>query len=319
MKLEQIKAIIEALLFSHQQVMSVAKIAQAFEETQRPDNETLRAVLEELAQEYEGRAIQLREVAGGYRFQTRAEYAPWVTRLLAEKPSRYSRATLETLALIIYRQPITRAEIEDIRGVAVSSSIIKTLEERGWIRVVGHREVPGRPALFASTRQFLEDFDLQRLSDLPSLESILAMEEVEAKIAQQLELEPDATQDATTDKAHVELTATDASQTDLDQMSSSEQSTTTTGPSELSTEQAESSIEQQETSTTEVNISASETLTTTACSDNIVSLKTLLADKNKLRSEQPSKIISIADNSSAECPTNSSSNSEEQREPSTES
>ena len=203
MKQKKLISILEAILFSHSQVMSLERIASAFTEEERPDKEMLRAALEDLAQEYRDRAVELVEVAGGFRFQTCEAFAPWIQGLLTEKPTRYSRATLETLALIIYRQPITRAEIEEIRGVAVSSSIIKTLEERGWIRVVGHREVPGRPALLATTRQFLDDFNLKRLSDLPSLDAILAMEEVEAKIAQQLELLPADKDSAVTEVSQV--------------------------------------------------------------------------------------------------------------------
>ena len=197
---KKLELIIEAILMSYQQVMSLDKITNCFEELDRPDKETLRAALEDLRQRYEGTAIELKEVASGFRIQTREEYAPYIHRLLLEKPARYSRATLETLALIIYRQPITRAEIEEIRGVAVSSNIIKTLDERGWIRVVGHREVPGRPELLATTRQFLDDFNLKRLSELPSLEAILAMDVVEAKIAEQLELLPGDPEGATTNE-----------------------------------------------------------------------------------------------------------------------
>jgi segregation and condensation protein B len=116
--------------------------------------------------------VELRELASGYRFQVREDYAAWVNRLFEERPQRYSRALLETLAIVAYRQPITRNEIEDIRGVSVSSNIVKTLQERGWVRVVGHRDVPGKPELLATTREFLDYFNLRKLSDLPSLEAI---------------------------------------------------------------------------------------------------------------------------------------------------
>ncbi|HHB12941.1 MAG TPA: SMC-Scp complex subunit ScpB, partial [Chromatiales bacterium] len=134
-----------------------------------PDAAALRADLEALAAECEGRGYELVEVASGWRYQVRKELGHWVLRLWEEKPPRLSRALLETLALIVYRQPITRAEIEQVRGVSVSSNIIRTLEELEWIRVVGHKEAPGRPALYASTRKFLDDFNLRSLSDLPSL------------------------------------------------------------------------------------------------------------------------------------------------------
>jgi segregation and condensation protein B len=138
-----------------------------------PGPDAVRAALRALAEDYRGRGIELAEVASGFRVQVRAEYGPRVARLWAERPQRYSRALLETLALIAYRQPVSRAEIEEVRGVAVSSSIFKTLQEREWIRVVGHRETPGRPALYGTTRQFLDDFNLRRLSDLPPLAELL--------------------------------------------------------------------------------------------------------------------------------------------------
>jgi segregation and condensation protein B len=134
-----------------------------------PSREEVRATLVALAEQYAGRGIQLAEVASGFRVQVRPEYARRLAPLWEERPPRYSRALLETLALIAYRQPISRAEIEEVRGVAVSPSILKTLQEREWVRVVGHRETPGRPALYGTTRQFLDDFNLRRLADLPPL------------------------------------------------------------------------------------------------------------------------------------------------------
>jgi segregation and condensation protein B len=134
-----------------------------------PGPEAVREALARLAQDYAGRAIELREVASGFRVQVRPEYGPRLARLSAERPTRYSRALLETLALVAYRQPISRGEIEEVRGVAVSTSIFKTLQEREWIRVVGHRDTPGRPAIYGTTRQFLDDFNLKRLAELPPL------------------------------------------------------------------------------------------------------------------------------------------------------
>ncbi|MGE5638706.1 MAG: SMC-Scp complex subunit ScpB, partial [Clostridia bacterium] len=136
--------------------------------------DTLRKLLEELKQEWaeSGRAIELVSLASGWRFQTRADFQPYLERLEPEKPPRYSRAVMETLAIIAYRQPVTRGDIEDIRGVAVSSQIIQTLENRGWIDTVGHRETPGRPALYATTRKFLDDLGLRSLQELPPLEEI---------------------------------------------------------------------------------------------------------------------------------------------------
>lgn len=179
-----LKKILEGALFAAGQPMNVDQLGFLFEESERPDNASMRAALDELMQDYHDRGIELKEVASGFRFQVRQETGPWVSRLWEEKPSRYSRALLETLALIAYRQPITRSEIEEIRGVSVSSHIVKTLIEREWIRVAGHRDVPGRPALFATTREFLDSFNLKSLAELPSLSEIRDLE----KINEELEL-----------------------------------------------------------------------------------------------------------------------------------
>jgi segregation and condensation protein B len=138
----------------------------------RPSQDQVREALGRLAEEYTGRGIELREVASGFRVQVRPDYTRRLGRLWAERPPRYSRALLETLALVAYRQPISRAEIEEVRGVSVSTSIFKTLQERDWIRVVGHRDTPGRPALYGTTRQFLDDFNLRQLADLPPLAEV---------------------------------------------------------------------------------------------------------------------------------------------------
>ena len=148
--------------------------------------DTLRNLLAELAEEWKGRAVELAHVASGWRFQTTTEFHPYIERLAPEKPPRYSRAVMETLAIIAYRQPVTRGDIEDIRGVTVSTQIIQSLEARGWIDVVGHRETPGRPALYATTRKFLDDLGLRSLEELPPLE----------EIAQTLSLEPVPTAEA---------------------------------------------------------------------------------------------------------------------------
>ena len=137
--------------------------------------ETLRKLLEELRRDWIGRGVELVSVAGGWRFQTRPEFQRYLSRLSPEKPPRYSRAVMETLSIIAYRQPVTRGDIEEIRGVAVSTHVIKTLEERGWIDGVGHRDVPGRPVLFATTRKFLDDLNLRSLGELPPLEELAAL------------------------------------------------------------------------------------------------------------------------------------------------
>lgn len=169
-----LKPIIEAVLFAAGKPMTEAELLATFSEEEKPTLSALREVLESLQADCMNRGVELIQVASGYRFQVKPTFSPWVTQLWPEKVPKYSRALLETLVLIAYRQPITRGEIENIRGVAVSTSILKTLqEEREWIRVVGHKEVPGRPALYATTKNFLDYFNLKHLHDLPSLPEIL--------------------------------------------------------------------------------------------------------------------------------------------------
>ncbi len=172
METEQLIRIIEGALLAAGKPLTVQNLSDLFEEHERPTKEQMREALGRIAESCEGRGFELREVASGFRFQVVADTAQWVGRLWEEKPQRYSRALLETLALIAYRQPITRGDIEDIRGVAVSTQIIKTLLEREWVRVVGHKDVPGRPAMYATTRQFLDYFNLKNLDDLPALADI---------------------------------------------------------------------------------------------------------------------------------------------------
>ncbi|MBF6623711.1 MAG: SMC-Scp complex subunit ScpB [Pseudomonas stutzeri] len=173
---KDLATLLEALLLASGKPMTIERLGELFEDTQRPSMAQLRKALEVLDKSCKGRAFELKEVASGYRLQVRERFSPWVGRLWEERPQRYSRALLETLALIAYRQPITRGEIEDVRGVAVNSQIVKTLLEREWIRVVGHREVPGRPAMFATTRQFLDHFNLKNLDELPPLAVLREME-----------------------------------------------------------------------------------------------------------------------------------------------
>jgi segregation and condensation protein B len=176
---EQLKAILEAALFAAERPLSIDELIGLFEDKDwRPDRKSVREALKELAGQCEGRGIELKEIASGYRYQVRKDFSHWLGRLFSERPPRYTRALLETLALIAYRQPITRGEIEDVRGVVVSTSIIKTLMEREWIRVLGHREVPGRPALFGTTREFLDSFNLKSLEELPPLSEIMDLDRV---------------------------------------------------------------------------------------------------------------------------------------------
>jgi segregation and condensation protein B len=164
------KRILEAALLAAPEPLGVIELKRLFEGELSAD--TLRKLLAEIAEEWKGRAVELVSLASGWRFQTRAELQPYLERLFPEKPPRYSRAVMETLAIIAYRQPVTRGDIEDVRGVVVSTQIIQSLEARGWIDVVGHRETPGRPALYATTRKFLDDLGLRSLEELPPLEEI---------------------------------------------------------------------------------------------------------------------------------------------------
>jgi len=171
---------VEALLMAADGPLSVDNLQQLLaDDADAPERRAIRTALSALQAEYAGHAVTLEEVAGGWRFQVGSDYAALVGKLWEERPPRLSRALLETLALIVYRQPISRGEIEEVRGVSLSSSIIKTLQEREWIKVVGYREVPGRPALFGTTRQFLDDFNVKRLEDLPSLPEIRDLDQLD--------------------------------------------------------------------------------------------------------------------------------------------
>lgn len=167
-----IKQILEAALWVAGEPVSLERLVELFDPAEGLNPKALREILGELAQDYQSRGIELKEVASGYRFQAREEVTPWLARWLQNRPGRYSRAFLETLALIAYRQPVTRAEIEEIRGVSINTGILRSLLEREWIKVVGHKEAPGRPALYATTKQFLDYFNLKSLAELPALKEI---------------------------------------------------------------------------------------------------------------------------------------------------
>ncbi|HLW24719.1 MAG TPA: SMC-Scp complex subunit ScpB [Steroidobacteraceae bacterium] len=177
-----LRNVIEAALLAAGRPLSVEELAGLFDERDESSLEEVKTALAELRELYEGRGIELIEVASGYRIQIRASFAPPVSRLWQERPAKYSRALLETLALVAYRQPITRGEIEQIRGVTVNPNIIKTLLERGWIRVVGHRDVPGKPELLGTTREFLDYFGLKKLDDLPTLGQLKELEEMRVQL-----------------------------------------------------------------------------------------------------------------------------------------
>ncbi len=170
---QQLKQLVEASIFVSDQAISFEQIQLTVLDGLKVSEKLLKEVLAELTLDYQARGIQLVEVASGYRFQSMDSLSPWLSKLWQEQAPRYSRAMLETLSLIAYRQPITRGEIEDVRGVSVSSHIIKTLSERGWVKTVGHKEVPGRPALYATTDLFLDYFSLKSLADLPNTEDFM--------------------------------------------------------------------------------------------------------------------------------------------------
>lgn len=169
-------SLLEAFLLASGKPQSLERLYELFEEAERPAPAVFKKALTLLGKSCDNRAFELKEVATGYRLQIREKFAPWVGRLWEERPQRYSRALLETMALIAYRQPITRGEIEDVRGVAVNSNIVKTLMEREWIRIVGYRDVPGKPAMFATTKAFLDHFNLKSLDELPPLADLREME-----------------------------------------------------------------------------------------------------------------------------------------------
>ncbi|NIN34264.1 MAG: SMC-Scp complex subunit ScpB, partial [Gammaproteobacteria bacterium] len=162
-----------AALMAYDEPLSINQLLSLFEQDDiRPEKEDIRKILASLQEDYADRGIELKEVSSGFRFQAKPDYALWINRLFQERPQRYSRAFMETLAIIAYRQPVTRSEIEEIRGVSVNSNIIKSMQEREWIRVVGHRDVPGKPELLATTKEFLDYFNLKKLSELPALSEI---------------------------------------------------------------------------------------------------------------------------------------------------
>jgi segregation and condensation protein B len=179
---QKLKQIVEAALLAAGRPMSLEQLMALFSEQEQPEKQQLHASLETLREDYQDRGFEVVEVASGFRIQVRNEFSPWISKLWAERPPKYTRALLETLALIAYRQPITRGEIENIRGVSVSTNIIKTLTERDWIRVVGHRDVPGKPALYATTKGFLDYFNLKTLNDLPTLAEIRDLESINREL-----------------------------------------------------------------------------------------------------------------------------------------
>lgn len=182
LSIEQIKKIIEAAVMAAGQPLTIDRMMSLFVDDDRPGKDQLRQAIVKLQEDCEERGVELKEVASGFRYQAKQELAPWVARLWEERPPRYSRALLETLVLIAYRQPITRGEIEHVRGVSVSSHIIRTLLERDWVKVVGHRDVPGRPAIYATTKGFLDYFNLKSLEMLPTMVEIRDLDKIKAEL-----------------------------------------------------------------------------------------------------------------------------------------
>jgi len=222
MNAQDLKILLEAILLAAGRPLTNAQLLELFDERERPSDELLAEALIALAADYESRGIEVREVATGWRIQIRSKCVDMVSRLWQERATRYSRALLETLALIAYRQPITRSEIEEIRGVAISSSIMRTIQERDWIRVVGHREVPGRPELLGTTKDFLDYFGLQSLDQLPSLAELRDVE----NIGVQLELpagDTPAANDGVVASDDIELgSSTETSDTAQDELQASD-------------------------------------------------------------------------------------------------
>ena len=201
---DQLKQILEGALLAAGRPLDLGRMEMLFDIGEAPPRDQLRAVLEDIEDSCKGRGFELSKTGSGYRFQVRQELSEWVNRLWEEKPQKYSRALLETLSLIAYRQPITRGDIEEIRGVSVSSQIIKTLLERDWVRVVGHRDVPGRPALYATTKHFLDYFDLQSLNELPPLSEIKDIEDINPELALAVAVEEKASAEQNTDQQQLE-------------------------------------------------------------------------------------------------------------------
>ena len=181
-KKRELKNIVEGALLAAGRPLGLDELLALFADEERPERIEVKKALDALQDEFKDRGIELKEVASGYRIQVRQELAPWISRLWEDRPARYSRALLETLALVAYRQPITRGEIEDVRGVTVSTNIIRTLQDRGWVRVVGHRDVPGHPEMFGTTREFLDYFSLKSLDELPTLAQLRDIESINAEL-----------------------------------------------------------------------------------------------------------------------------------------
>jgi len=232
MEIAKLKNILEAVLLGADRTLTVAHMENLFElDEERPTRDEIRQALHEMADDYASRGYELKQVASGFRLQVKQEYATWVGRLWEEKPARYTRALLETMSLIAYRQPITRGEIEEVRGVSVSSNIVKTLMERDWIKVLGHKDVPGKPTLYGTTKGFLDYFNLKTLDELPTLAEIKDLDSIHPE----LELDDDAKTDGALGAP--EVAALDASeQTEPENVSDERQADDLDGETALASE-----------------------------------------------------------------------------------
>ena len=201
MNIDVVKNILEASILASAKPMSVDNLIALFGAGEKPDKALIRKALGALQEDYSDRGAELVEVASGFRMQVNTKYTEWVSRLWQERPPKYSRALLETMAIIAYRQPATRGDVEQIRGVAVSTNIIRTLEERGWVRVLGHRDVPGRPAMYGTTKEFLDYFGLKKLDELPSLAEIRDLDSMNVE----MDLNPDDQVQVTSDDSEDDM------------------------------------------------------------------------------------------------------------------
>lgn len=232
---EELKPIVEGLIFAAEDPMSIKELFTVFTDHKSTEQAStnhksteqasieqvqIKEVLDQLKDDYEGRGLELKEVGSGFRFQVRETHASWISKLWQERPARYSRASLETLALIAYRQPITRAEIEDVRGVSVSSNIVKALLEREWVRVVGHRDVPGKPALYSTTKEFLNYFNLKSLEELPALSELKDIDAIneQLNLSQGLEQTDSNTETSTDEASAAEMPTAENDDSNMDEM-----------------------------------------------------------------------------------------------------
>ena len=240
MNSEMLRKIIEGAIMAAGKPIDIVRLEVLFEESECPPRDQIRAAIEEIQADCEERGFELVQVASGYRFQVKQQLSDWVNRLWEEKPKRYSRAMLETLALIAYRQPLTRGDIEAVRGVAVSSDIIKSLQERDWVRIVGHRDVPGRPALYATTKQFLDYFNIKSLEYLPTLGEIKDFSELDPDLELALAAVPVDMPIAEND----DLAVTDNAEFELNQQQDGSEEVTSNLklPTQQTTESANNSV-----------------------------------------------------------------------------